>query len=65
MLFIGYSLVYLISFLYIIFLYFCTLFVSFLCLPDVYIYVSLYYLIHSFNKEKHYFILSFHMVSEP
>ena len=34
---IGYSFVYLLHFLYIIFLPFCTLFVSFLCLYDVYI----------------------------
>ena len=34
---IGYSLVYLLLFLYIIFLPFCTLFVSVLCLFDVYI----------------------------
>ena len=34
--FLVYSLVYLLSLLYIIFLPFCTSFVSFLCLPDVY-----------------------------
>ena len=32
----GYSLVYFFPFLYNIFLPFCTLFISFLCLPDVY-----------------------------
>ena len=40
MIFLGYSLVYLFPFLYIIFLHFCTLFVSFLCLSDMYIYVK-------------------------
>ena len=48
--FLGYSLVYLLHFLYIIFLHFCTLFVSFLCLLNVYIYVSLYYVTHSIKK---------------
>ena len=34
--FLGYSLVYFLSLLYNIFLHFCTLFISFLCFPDVY-----------------------------
>ena len=33
--FFGYSLIYSLPFLYNIFLPFCTLFISFLCLPDV------------------------------
>ena len=63
--FLGYSLVYSLPFLYNIFLPFCTLFISFLCLLDVYKQVGLYYSFYQFNKEKHYFLLSFHMVSEP
>ena len=59
--FLGYSLVYFLPFLYIIFLPFC-IFFCFFFVPFFYIYIGVSILcnIHSFNKEKHSFLLSFH-----
>ena len=54
------SLVYLLYFLYIILFPFTLYFVSFLLNYFVNILVSLYYVTHSLNKEKHSFLLSFH-----